>query len=226
MLASGLSIHNNHNILLSQHFDVPATLLDVNRPDRFFLPRHINAMASAQLYTRADGAADSTNPKTTTMLIVAIVLAVCACIACAALATYWWTARSRQRRQNTLPLYKSDRLSVTGLFSRRREDDRVKPHPSIFVHKERQNLLASSAAPPPPESPEIRITLPDAHNAETGQTQSGEVVVIHIGDRGLPSPHHNGKDELPPYQNSDAERFQSLDIDRIGGLKEKDPLIS
>jgi hypothetical protein len=30
------------------------------------------------------------------------------------------------------------------------------------------------------------------------------------------------QDNLPPYQRDSSDRFDSLDLDRIGGLKEKD----
>lgn len=78
---------------------------------------------------------------------------------------------------------------------------------SIFVQKERQALLDDSAPPPSTAIPEIRLTFPDEHD-EISEKQAGPVVVIHVGDQGLPS-----------YKQEDAERYESLDLDRIGGLK-------
>lgn len=46
--------------------------------------------------------------------------------------------------------------------------------------------------------------------------------MVRIGDSGSIGMEPVGEDALPPYQSSDAERFQSLDLERMGGLKEKD----
>ena len=52
------------------------------------------------------------------------------------------------------------------------------------------------------------------------QHQSGRVVVVRVGE------HSVGlepvTEDLPAYQRDSADRFDSLDLDRIGGLKEKD----
>ncbi|MGY6405660.1 hypothetical protein, partial [Vibrio parahaemolyticus] len=72
----------------------------------------------------------------------------------------------------------------------------------------------------PSPVPEIRITFPEEED-ESGKRKSGRVVVVRISEAGSVGlePYN---DQLPPYQTSDAERFQSLDIERMGGLKEKD----
>lgn len=47
------------------------------------------------------------------------------------------------------------------------------------------------------------------------------MVIVRISDAGSVGlePCH---EELPPYQSNDTGRFQSLDIERMGGLKEKE----
>lgn len=81
-------------------------------------------------------------------------------------------------------------------------------------------LLATSDAPPPMSPvPEIRITLPEEMD-HTGNRRSGRVVVVHVGESTVGYEPYDEK--LPPYQHSESERFQSLDLDRIGGLKEKE----
>ncbi|GAM86076.1 hypothetical protein ANO11243_040860 [Dothideomycetidae sp. 11243] len=67
--------------------------------------------------------------------------------------------------------------------------------------------------------PEIRITLPEEMD-HTGNRRSGRVVVVHVGESTVGYEPYDEK--LPPYQHSESERFQSLDLDRIGGLKEKE----
>jgi hypothetical protein len=91
---------------------------------------------------------------------------------------------------------------------------------SVFVIDEKRNLMENSSSPPPSPVPEIRITFPEEED-ESGKRKSGRVVVVRISEAGSVGlePYH---EQLPPYQSSDAERFQSLDIERMGGLKEKD----
>ncbi|KAE8354793.1 hypothetical protein BDV28DRAFT_130347 [Aspergillus coremiiformis] len=91
---------------------------------------------------------------------------------------------------------------------------------SVLVYDEKRRLIENSSSPPPSPVPEIRITFPEEED-ESGKRKSGRMVVVRISDTGGVGlePCH---DELPPYQSSDAERFQSLDIERMGGLKEKE----
>ena len=67
--------------------------------------------------------------------------------------------------------------------------------------------------------PEIRITFPEEDERGSKRT-SDRVVVVKISDRGGIGLEPYKDDHLPPYRKAD-ERFQSLDLDRIGGLKEK-----
>ncbi|KAK4974794.1 hypothetical protein LTR28_009933, partial [Elasticomyces elasticus] len=94
---------------------------------------------------------------------------------------------------------------------------------------ERAQLLrhpSSGPAPPPssPTIPEIRITFPEEVDEVTGKRQAGRVVVVRMGDSttGLePYDEEKEGEELPAYRRQNPEeRFHSLDLDRIGGLKE------
>lgn len=67
--------------------------------------------------------------------------------------------------------------------------------------------------------PEIRITFPEEEN-EAGKSKSGRVVVVRISETGGLGLEPYSDEHLPAYQQPDAERFQSLDLDRMGGLKE------
>lgn len=83
--------------------------------------------------------------------------------------------------------------------------------------------MDSAGSPPQtPTSavPEIRITFPDEVDP-TGRPQSGRVVVVRMGENnaiGL----EPLQESAPPYEKESIDRFQSLDLDRIGGLKERD----
>jgi len=91
---------------------------------------------------------------------------------------------------------------------------------SIFVYDEKMNLIHNSSSPPSTAVPEIHITFPD-EDGVSGADQKGRVVVVHITDTGSVGMEPLNHDKLPPYQQEDAARFQSLDLDRIGGLREK-----
>jgi hypothetical protein len=92
---------------------------------------------------------------------------------------------------------------------------------SSFVAQEKRGLMENSNSPPPSPLPEIRITFPDEFDNKTGRPQSGRVVVVRMGD-------HNAvglepvQDPSPPYEQAAGGRFQSLDLERMGGLKEKE----
>lgn len=91
---------------------------------------------------------------------------------------------------------------------------------SVLVYDEKRNLMDHSSSPPPSPVPEIRITFPEEED-ESGKRKSGRVVVVRISDAGSVGlePY---REELPPYQTLESGRFQSLDLERMGGLKEKD----
>lgn len=91
-----------------------------------------------------------------------------------------------------------------------------------FVDAEKREFLASTSSAPTSPLPQIHITFPEEVDASTGQpTQgSGRVVKVFVDDKGGVGMEPVSKEEeaLPAY-NKDG-RFVSLDLDRIGGLKE------
>ncbi|KAK5064642.1 hypothetical protein LTR84_000476 [Exophiala bonariae] len=92
---------------------------------------------------------------------------------------------------------------------------------SVFVYDEKMNLIHNSSNPPSGAVPEIHITFPDEDD-KSGGSQKGRVVVVHITDSGSVGMEPLNRHNLPPYQQQDANRFQSLDLERIGGLREKE----
>lgn len=166
-------------------------------------------MANFHLLTR-DNSAGSLTPKTIDLLISLLVLILLAIVLSGSLLLL----RQRRRRleqQSRLPLYQNQahqrRLTIT-------QNSRTG---SIHVYNEKQDFMQS---PPLSPVPEIRITFPEEQD-ESGKPKAGRVVVVHIGENGGVglSP---ARDELPPYQTSETGRFQSLDLERMGGLKEKE----
>lgn len=126
--------------------------------------------------------------------------------------------RRQNRKQSDLPIHNGEctthhrRLTISAPPYAKTE--------SVLVYDEKRSLIENSSSPPPSPIPEIRITFPEEED-ESGKRKSGRVVVVRISDSGGVG-LEPCNEELPPYQTSDAERFQSLDIERMGGLKEKE----
>lgn len=129
---------------------------------------------------------------------------------------------SKERKQSELPLYngKSSHRS-----NRRRLTITASPYgprdASIHIYNEKQSLVDYASGAPASPVPEIRITFPDEEDA-AGKRTTGRVVVVRIGEREAVGLEPLVEEHLPPYEQSDAERYQSLDLDRMGGLKEKE----
>jgi len=88
---------------------------------------------------------------------------------------------------------------------------------SIYVYDEKSSMRINSSSPPQSPVPEIRITFPDEHD-ESGRMMSGRVVIVRVGENGVGLEPLSEEEQLPAYEK---QGFQSIDMDRIGGLKEK-----
>lgn len=94
---------------------------------------------------------------------------------------------------------------------------------SVFViSKDGQPMLSNPLSPPhsPDNVPQIRITFPDEQD-ESGRTKSGRVVVVRMGETSV-GLEPVREEQLPVYEKENNSQFYSIDMDRIGGLKEKD----
>ncbi|KAF1961166.1 hypothetical protein CC80DRAFT_531878 [Byssothecium circinans] len=154
------------------------------------------------------GGLDTTMLSLVVSLVVLIILGV---VLIGALLFLRKMRRARKDAEAQLPLYEKRqsghrRLTITTTPYGKGRD-------SVVVYQEKQDLMANSCSPPASPVPEIRITFPDEVD-ESGKRQSGRVVVVRVGEHSVGLEPLN--EELPPY-----DRFDSLDLDRIGGLKEK-----
>lgn len=176
-------------------------------------------MPSIQLFVvRRDEKKDGLDPTMVSLLISLLVLVLLGMALIGALLFLRHLRKARKAAESDpeLPRYEKRqsnhrRLTITATpYGKGRE--------SILVYQEKQDLLANSSSPPPSPVPEIRITFPDEVD-ESGKRQSGRVLVVRVGE------HSVGleplQEDLPPYQRDASDRFDSLDLDRIGGLKEK-----
>lgn len=165
------------------------------------------------LVARSD-AKDATYTPTITALLIVLLVLVCLAISCVT-ALYFLRWRKRSAKEE-LPRYEENSRLSSRLSHRRLT---VRPSESIIVYQEKQHLIDNSEAPPTSPVPEIRITFPEEHD-EFGKRQSGRVVVVRVGEHSI-GLEPVSEEKLPAYQQSESDRFQSLDLERIGGLKEK-----
>ena len=153
-------------------------------------------------------------------LLVLILAVICLTATLLVLRKY---RKAKRGQQSELPLHnppqlvkKSNhrRLTITATPYGRKSE-------SSFVISEKSAFLDQSSSPTASPIPEIRITFPEEVEDTTGKRKSGRVVVVRISDNGGVG-LEPFEEKLPPYQSSDSDRFQSLDLERMGGLKEKE----
>jgi hypothetical protein len=173
-------------------------------------------MTNFRNFVRDATVASGLTPTTVNLLISLLVLVLFGITLVGALLVL---RQQRRRKQSELPLYNTGgknhrRLTITASQSGRTG--------SVYVYNEKRDLLENSSSPPASPVPEIRITFPEEED-DSGKRQSGRVVVVHISETGGVGlePYH---EELPPYQSNESGRFQSLDLERMGGLKEKEDI--
>jgi len=126
--------------------------------------------------------------------------------------------KSRAAARQQLPQYEASNANHRGLKITTSPYGRAS---SIFVYDEKSSMMSNSSSPPmsPDSVPEIRITFPDEQD-EAGRRTSGRVVIVRVGETGIGlEPLSN--EQLPAYEKETGDRFHSIDMERIGGLKEK-----
>lgn len=177
------------------------------------------ARGSALLRSRDQS---STTMSTTVidLLIVLLVLVFVSLLLVGALYTVRKIRRSRAIARQQLPLHNDSKL----VANHRRLTVTTTPcsrGSSIYVYDEKSSALSHTSSPPgsPDSVPEIRITFPDEQD-ESGRRKSGRVVVVRVGETGV-GLEPLKEEQLPAYEKESGDRFHSIDMERIGGLKEK-----
>ncbi|KAK3049499.1 hypothetical protein LTR09_009166 [Extremus antarcticus] len=171
-------------------------------------------MAPTTLLRRDDHLLNGT---TSTLTIVLVVLVAVTLILVGALL---FLRQRRKAQRLELPAYSEKRVSTSSTHSHHRRIT-ARPSQSIHIYRDKEiRVSESSSAPPSPTSsvPEIRITFPEEVDA-SGKRQSGRVVVVHVGDTGVGLQPMDEK--LPEYEQRDSG-FQSVDLEKVGGLMEKE----
>ncbi len=179
----------------------------------------IVARGSAFLQTR-DEMSTSMSTTMIDLLIALMALIFVSLLLIGALYAVRKIRRSRAISRQQLPIYNDSKP----ISNHRRLTITATPYgrgSSIYVYDEKSSILGNSSSPPlsPENVPEIRITFPDEQD-ESGRRKSGRVVVVRVGETGV-GLEPLKEEQLPAYEKENGERFHSIDMERIGGLKEK-----
>jgi hypothetical protein len=174
-------------------------------------------MPSLHTFVVRDDGQSALTPTTIGLLIALVVLFAVIALLVGTLLILRQMRRTKQEReqreQEALPMY------IEKAASSARSSKLTITTSSYAVHDKETLVDSGSLSPPACGVPEIRITFPEEVD-ESGKRMSGRVVVVNMGDHsgGLEPVH----EQLPPYEQRGGGRFESLDLDRIGGLKEKE----
>lgn len=179
---------------------------------------HIIARGSAIINVRDDSSQTTTMSNSMIDLLIALmVLVFTALCLIGALYIVRKVRRNRAIARQTLPLHneptKGHQRSLTISTSPYGRNS------SIYVYDEKSSMIDSPTTPTSPV-PEIRITFPDEQD-ESGKRKSGRVVVVRVGEHSVGLEPLKEDEQLPAYEKETGDRFHSIDMERIGGLKEK-----
>ncbi|OIW33997.1 hypothetical protein CONLIGDRAFT_554320, partial [Coniochaeta ligniaria NRRL 30616] len=130
--------------------------------------------------------------------------------------------KQKQLREQTLPQYQD----VKRNSNHRRLTIETKGgmgRSSVIIFKDGQPMLANPQSPPhsPDNVPEIHITFPDEEDKQ-GRRKSGRVVVVRLSEGSNVGLEPVNDEQLPAYEKESNTQFYSIDMNQIGGLKEKD----
>ncbi|KAB5557892.1 hypothetical protein GE09DRAFT_1236998 [Coniochaeta sp. 2T2.1] len=136
----------------------------------------------------------------------------------------------RQKRalheQSLLPQYQDITADVKRSSNHRRLTIETKGglgRSSVIVFRDGEPMLANPQSPPhsPDNVPEIHITFPDEEDKQ-GRRKSGRVVVVRLSEGSNVGLEPVNDEQLPAYEKESNTQFYSIDMNQIGGLKEKD----
>lgn len=176
--------------------------------------------SASRIFARGDDKKDSVS--VVNLLIALLVLVFVGLVSFALLVLLRRRRRQQRMMNETLPQYQD--VKRTGNHRRLTiQTGNANGRSSIIVVDQKgQPMLANPASPPhsPDNVPEIHITFPDEQD-DQGRPKSGRVVVVRVGETSVGlEPLHD--EQLPAYEKESSTQFYSIDMDKIGGLKEKE----
>lgn len=168
-----------------------------------------------------DSEGDDNNERMVDLMLVVLGLVLFALVIVSCL---WFLRRARlqrRMREETLPSYYDKRaINHRGLTIETTHNGRSSV---LYIGRDGQPMLQNPNSPPhsPDNVPEIHITFPDEHD-EQGQRKTGRVLVVRVGDNAAVGLEPVREEQLPAYEKEAKGGFYSVDMNEIGGLKEKD----
>ncbi|KAI9166672.1 hypothetical protein HJFPF1_02786 [Paramyrothecium foliicola] len=186
-----------------------------------------SVIATRSLFSRSSVLSSETedtddNEKMIDMMLVVLGLVFFALVLVTSL---WFLRRARQRRMQAemLPSYYDAKRNHHGLTIETSHNGRASV---LVIGRDGQPMLRSPSSPPhsPANVPEIHITFPDEQD-ERGHHKSGRVLVVRVGDNATVGLEPMHDEQLPAYEKEAKGQFYSLDMNQIGGLKEKDQTV-
>ncbi|KAH8879856.1 hypothetical protein GQ53DRAFT_774618 [Thozetella sp. PMI_491] len=178
---------------------------------------------NANLVARSD---ITSNDSIVNLLIAVLSLIFFALILLALLFLLRRMRRQRQMRSEYLPQYYDVDVKRTqnhrGLTIQTGNMNKGRSS-VIVISQDGQPMLANPHSPPhsPDNVPEIHITFPDEHD-EHGRTKSGRVLLVRVGDNAAVGLEPLHEEQLPAYEKESKSQFYAVDLEKIGGLKEKE----
>ncbi|KAI0180320.1 hypothetical protein GGR52DRAFT_530827 [Hypoxylon sp. FL1284] len=168
--------------------------------------------------SRRELALGSDSDKVVNLMIAFLGIAFFALIMVALLVVMRRAKREKLLQKETLPQYNDIKH---GDDSPRRLTIQTPDGRSSILVVNNRPMLADPNSPPhsPNNIPEIHITFPDEQD-ENGRNKGGRVVVVRVGETSVGL--EPIKDEQLPAYEKENTGFYSIDMDQIGGLKEKD----
>ncbi|KAJ4144744.1 hypothetical protein LMH87_003615 [Akanthomyces muscarius] len=157
------------------------------------------------------------------ILIAILVLAFVSIILVSTLYFFRRSRRMQKLRNESLPTYNEASKEPMLQHSLTIETKHNGRSSVIVIGRDGQPMLQNPNSPPdsPDNVPEIHITFPDEHDDE-GQRKSGRVLIVRVGDNAAVGLEPVREEQLPAYEKEAKGQFQSIDMNKIGGLKEKD----
>lgn len=173
---------------------------------------------------RGDGDDDDGTGNNTIINSLVIVLAIIVCLGLVLFGALLVLKRMRAKKQavNNPPQYNDVVHDSSKNHHRLTIETRNGRSSVLLYNKDGQPMLANPNSPPhsPDNVPEIHITFPEEED-EGGKRKSGRVVVVRVGDGAAVGLEPLDEDQLPAYEKGDSH-FYSIDMDDIGGLREKE----
>lgn len=175
------------------------------------------------IVARGDG---TTNDSVVNLLIAVLSLLFFGLLLIALLVLLRRMRRQQQMRSEMLPQYYDVDVKRThnhrGLTIQTGRMDKGRSS-VIVISQDGKPMLSNPHSPPhsPDNVPQIHITFPDEHD-DQGRPKSGRVLVVRVGDNAAVGLEPLHEEELPAYEQDSKSQFYAVDLEKIGGLREKE----